>query len=104
MLKPIHALLLALALCAQAPIALADGQRDHDRARAAMVAGEVLPLATILERIAREQPGQVLEVELEHEDQRWVYEIKLIQHNGALVKMKVDARDGSVLKRKTKGG
>ncbi len=38
---------------------------DHDRARQALEAGEVLPLRTILDRVEREYPGQVLEVELE---------------------------------------
>ena len=104
MLKPICSLLVALALSGLAPIALADGQRDHDRARAALRAGEVLPLTTILERVAKEQPGQVLEVELERNQGRWIYELKLIQNSGALVKLKVDARDGSVLKRKSEGG
>jgi uncharacterized membrane protein YkoI len=45
-----------------------DGQgSDHDRARQALEAGEVLPLRTILERVEREYPGQVLEVELERD-------------------------------------
>lgn len=101
MLKPICFLLVSLALCCQSPIALADGQSDHDRAREALRAGEVLPLTTILQRVAREQPGEVLKVELEREHGRWIYELKLIQHSGALVKLKVDARDGSVLKQKT---
>ncbi len=101
MLKSICSLLVSLVLCCQAPIALAGGQRDHDRARAALRAGEVLPLSTILERVAKEQPGQVLEVELERDHDRWIYELKLIESSGALVKLKVDARDGAVLKQKT---
>lgn len=100
MLKSICSLLVVLVLYGQPSIALADGQRDHDRARAALRAGEVLPLTTILERVAKEQPGQVLEVELEHDRGHWIYELKLIQDSGALVKLKVDARDGSVLKQK----
>ncbi len=87
-------------LLALPPVAVADGERDHDRARAALRAGEVLPLATILERVARQHPGQVLEVELEREHGRWVYELKLLRNSGALVKLEVDARDGSVLRRK----
>ena len=100
----IPSFLIALALSlALAPAALADGERDHDRARAALRAGEVLPLAIILERVAQQNPGQVLEVELERDDGRWIYELKLLQHSGTLVKLKVDARDGMVLRRKGKG-
>jgi uncharacterized membrane protein YkoI len=79
---------------------------DHDRARRALEAGEVLPLGTILTRLEREHPGQVLDVELEHEKQdgvaRWVYEVKLLRKGGALVKLEVDARTGEVIKRKVK--
>jgi uncharacterized membrane protein YkoI len=90
-------------LLALPPAAVADGERDHDRARAALRAGEVLPLATILERVAQQQPGQVLDVELERDDGHWIYELKLLQGSGALVKLKVDARDGRVLRRKGDG-
>ena len=79
---------------------------DHDRARQALEAGEVLPLGTILERLERDHPGQVLDVELglEKRDgvERWVYEVKLLRKGGALVKLKVDARTGSVISRRVK--
>ena len=60
----------------------ASDRDDHDRARAAVLAGEVLPLQTLLERLQRSRPGQVLELELEREDGRWVYEIRLLQFDG----------------------
>lgn len=79
---------------------------DHDRARQATEAGEVLPLHTILERVQRDHPGQVLDVELDRSDDqglvRWVYKIKLLQRGGALVKLKVDARSGAVISQKLK--
>ncbi len=78
--------------------ALASG--DHDRARAALAAGEVMPLSAILERVARQHPGNVLEVELEREQSRWIYELKLLQPNGGLMKLEVDARDGTVLRQR----
>ena len=67
---------------------------DHDRARQALEAGEILPLKTVLERLAHDVPGQVIEVELERSGERWIYEIKLLRPGGSLVKLKVDARDG----------
>ncbi len=70
---------------------------DHDRARQALEAGEVLPLRVILERVECAYPGQIVEVELEREHGRWEYEIKLLRSGGSLVKLKVDARDGSIL-------
>jgi hypothetical protein len=79
---------------------------DHDRARRALEAGEVLPLGSILTRLEREHPGQVLDVELDLEKEggveRWVYEIKLLRQGGSLVKLEVDARTGAVISRKLK--
>jgi uncharacterized membrane protein YkoI len=84
----------------------AEGSRDHDRARQALEAGEVLPLRTILERVERNHPGQVVDVELEREHEnggeRWIYEIKLLRSGGALIKLKVDARDGTIIGKKLK--
>jgi hypothetical protein len=86
-----------LALVLTSPLAFADN--DHDRARAAVQAGKVLPLKTLLERLEREHPGQVLELELEHDDGRWIYEIKLIEPGGRLIKLKLDAASGDVVRR-----
>ena len=91
-------LLFALALVLAAAPANADS--DQDRARAAVQAGQVLSLKTILERLEREHPGQVLEVELEQEDRQWVYEVKLLQAGGRLVKLELDASTGELIKRR----
>ncbi len=85
------------------PPARAD-RPDHDRARAAVQQGQVLPLKTVLERVERAHPGQVLEVELEHEGGRWVYELKLLQPDGRLVKLQLDARSAELISRRERGG
>ena len=84
------------------PLALVGGgaradPRDHGPGRAPLPAGEVLPLADVLRRVAQTHPGDVLEVELEREHGRWIYELKLLQPGGALLKLEVDARTGQVL-------
>lgn len=93
------AVLLAVMLAAvlAAPAARADDRRDHERARAAVQAGEVLPLPELLHRLQRTHPGQVLELELEREDGRWIYEVRLLQPGGQLVKLEVDAATAQVL-------
>lgn len=82
--------------------ALASDKGDHERALQAVQSGQVLPLAKVLALIEKAHPGQVLEVELEHEKQQWQYEIKLLQPDGRLMKLQVDARTGEVLKRQTR--
>jgi uncharacterized membrane protein YkoI len=90
--------LLALGL---APTARAsDDDDDHEQAQRAVQAGEVMPLRRVLERLEREHPGQVLDVELEREDGRWVYEIKLLQPDGRRIKLKLDARSADPIERR----
>ena len=91
---------LLLALLGATP-GHAGNDRDHERARRAVEAGEVLPLQTILKRIEPEYPGQVMDVELDRDEGRWIYEIKVLRAGGSLVKLKVDARDGTVLGSRT---
>ncbi len=81
----------------------ADDLNDHDRARQALEAGEILPLKLVLEKVGRDTPGQVMEVELERKHERWVYEIKLLRPGGSLVKLRVDASDGRILDRRGRG-
>ena len=82
--------------------AAADSRRDHERARAAVEAGEVMPLAKVLERLATSHPGQVLEVELERDDGRWLYEVRLLHRDGRLMKLELDARTAKVLTERTR--
>lgn len=95
------ALALAMLLAGPAPARADDdhGSDDHDRARAAVAAGEVMPLQAVLARLRTRHPGEVLEVELEQDHGRWRYEIKLLQPDGALRKLKLDARTGELLQR-----
>jgi hypothetical protein len=94
----------ALALCAVLSLPAWAGAKDHERALQAVQSGQVLPLPAALERLAREQPGQVLEVELEQEGGAWIYEIKLLKADGRLLKVKLDARSGSLLRSRPRDG
>lgn len=102
-------LLLCAALASAALVLLlpesaraSSDDRDHDRARTALQAGEVMPLKTLLLQLERSHPGQVLEVELEQEHGLWVYEFKLLQPDGRLVQLDLDARSGAVLKQRVR--
>ena len=71
------------------------GKDDHERVRRAVESGQVLALPTVLERLSREHPGQVLDVDLEQDGDHLVYEIKLLKSDGQLVHLKLDARTGT---------
>jgi len=93
-------LVLAAIALALAPAA-ADARRnrggDHDEARAAHARGETLSLTQILPLALRTVPGEVLDVELEREDGRLVYEIEILARDGRVRQVELDARTGAVL-------
>jgi uncharacterized membrane protein YkoI len=95
---------VALLLLALAAVPAQTDEHDHERARAALEAGQVLPLPVLMERLQRAYPGQIMALELERDDGRWIYKVKLLQPGGQLSKLKVDAQTGQVLRIKTKGG
>jgi uncharacterized membrane protein YkoI len=92
---------LVLAGLLAMPMAQAS-DKDHERARQAVQAGQVMPLPAVLEKLAVTHPGQVLEVELERErresNEVWVYEIRLLQTDGQLMKLELDAKTAEVLR------
>ena len=104
---PRHAVALAsllVLLAALLPLAPQAGEHDdHERARAAVRSGDALPLATVLASVRRTHPGQVLDVELEQEGGRLIYELKLLQADGQLLKLAVDARSAQLLSVRRKG-
>ncbi|NLY34722.1 MAG: PepSY domain-containing protein [Alcaligenaceae bacterium] len=79
---------------------------DHEQARQALMDGKVMSLRTVLEKVEKEYGGQIVKIEFEHDDDdgqnRWLYEIKLLQDSGDMLKLLVDAENGKILKLKGK--
>lgn len=75
----------------------ADRDDDHLEARRLMESGSIQPLETILEQVLSQRPGRILEVELEGEDGRNVYEIELLDESGQVWELKLDAVTGEIL-------
>jgi uncharacterized membrane protein YkoI len=74
-----------------------DDDHAYDRARRAVELGETLPIAELLERLKTRVPGEVVGVEFERADGKWVYEFKVIDTRGRLLEIYVDARTGEIL-------
>jgi len=94
-------LLAAALVVASAAAGWADD--DHLRAKAAREAGQIVPLQAILDRVQAEFHGSPVAIELEDEDNRWIYSVKLLTPAGAIVKLEYDARDGRLLRVKGRG-
>ena len=90
------ALLLATLLFAAGPEARAGD--DHERARAALREGRILPLERIVESAKQRFGGDVLDVDLEDEEDGFRYELKLIAPDGRILKLDYDAATGELLR------
>lgn len=77
---------------------LANQAADQRAAQAAVARKEALPLDVILGKVTAAHPGDVVDVDFEREDGRWVYEIKLIEPAGSVLEVDVEASSGAILK------
>ncbi|MBC2768943.1 PepSY domain-containing protein [Pusillimonas minor] len=71
---------------------------DQDRARQALLAGKVLPLRVVLDKVESQYPGDPVDIEFEEDDGLYLYEIKLLQSAGNIIKLKVDAQSGEIIR------
>ncbi|MBI1205157.1 MAG: hypothetical protein GC182_21845 [Rhodopseudomonas sp.] len=84
-----------------------DGHRNHDRRRRdqvrhAVEAGEIKSLADILQAVRSKVPGDVAGVEVERDDGRWRYELRVVDDKGRLYEVTVDASSGEIERIKEK--
>jgi uncharacterized membrane protein YkoI len=78
---------------------LKEGREDeHDHARRLRRKGAIVSLETVADAVQRVRPGELLEVELERERGRYVYEVEILDADGHVWELRFDARDGSLLK------
>jgi len=70
---------------------------DHDAARDAVRAGESMPLADIVARVGEQYPGRLLDAELVRRGNGPVYLLRWLTPEGQVLKMRVNARTGTVL-------
>lgn len=70
---------------------------DHWEAHRLRQSGAILPLETILESLNRVRPGRILEVELEQKQGAYIYEIELLDPQGRVWELGIDATTGALL-------
>lgn len=62
--------------------------------------GELLSIEAMIERVKREYGGRIIEIELERDDGRYDYEIKLVDDAERAWKLEFDAASGELRKQK----
>jgi uncharacterized membrane protein YkoI len=69
-----------------------DSASPQDRARHARDQGEARPLTDVLDRLARQWPGEVLRIELERHGGRLVYEARILDAKWRRLELVLDAK------------
>jgi len=92
-----------LLAAAPRPAAARDNDEHHrDEVRRAVEAGEIRSLADILNAVRGKLPGEVAGVEIEQKDGRWRYEFRVVDGQGRLFEVYIDARSGEIERIKEK--
>lgn len=79
--------------------ALASDRIDHNEIYQLRQSGEIMSMEKVLEHARTIQPGQLIEAELDREKGSYVYELKIIDADGKMHELELDARTGELLKR-----
>lgn len=95
---PLQLAIMIAISCSIAPAHAGTDDRDQQaRIRTAVQSGKIIPLPRILTLAQRRVPGEILEVELEEEHDRFEYEVKIMTAEGRIMEITLDARTGAVL-------
>jgi uncharacterized membrane protein YkoI len=82
-------------------------ERDDDRhqrnaLRGAVERGEAKSLSEILRIVQAGHPGEIVDIEVEFKETRWIYEVRVAGSDGRLIEVYVDAATGSIIKTEEK--
>lgn len=70
---------------------------DHDSVKRLCDEGRILSMSEVMRRSALIQPGQLLDAELDREDGRYVYEIRILDPAGRVHELELDAASGALI-------
>lgn len=75
-----------------------DDAQDHVRAFDALREGKIVPLTTILDWLAENYVGYVVEIELEINSQSLEYEVEFVTEQGEFLEFYFDAATGALIR------
>ena len=98
LLPLVSLMMLAVALT---PLAASADVDDQDAVREAVQHGRIRPLEEILGRIRGKLTGDIVGVKIDRKE-RWLYEIRVLNTDGRLFEVDVDAQSGEIERIKEK--
>ncbi|MGL3604961.1 PepSY domain-containing protein [Rhizobium sp. G187] len=96
-LSAIVTLTVALALAAMASARAGDDHHGHDKLRSAVENGQILSLAEIVKIAVSHTGGQVIDTELDEDDDRLIYELRVLTPSGRVLEVVIDAATGRIV-------
>lgn len=91
-------LFLAMAVGMISPVVMAEELIADAEIRRLVQAGEILPLESILKQYPPANYGRLLDLEVEREYGRIIYELEFLDPHGTVREYEVDAKSGRLLK------
>lgn len=79
------------------PVHILQADDDHIEAKRLLNSGEIMALDDILKIIRQTFPGKLLEVELEIENGKIVYEIEILGADGIVKEVYINAKTGKLI-------
>ncbi|MCW8329981.1 PepSY domain-containing protein [Photobacterium sp. SDRW27] len=76
---------------------------DHDDVMEAVQQGLIQPFSALQATVSKQLNGRIIKVELEEDDDIWIYELKLIDSNNNIVKVEYEAKTLSIIEIKGRG-
>lgn len=83
-------------------VASAGEPLSHEQIREARQKGEVRSLRWVMQQIQPQYPGRLLDAELIHKNDHYIYRIKLLQPGGYVSRLVVDAYTAEILKSRSR--
>jgi uncharacterized membrane protein YkoI len=89
-------LTLVLAVPLVGPARAQPDRHGQNELRRDVERGDARPLSEILAAVREKFPGEVVKVEVERHDGRWVYELRILDDKGRLFELHVDAKTAAI--------
>ncbi len=93
-LLPVYILLLAGSVHAS-------DRDDQVEMRRLHASGDIVPLEQLVNDAQQRYPGRMLEAELKRRDDRYIYEVEMLDEAGIVRELIYDAASGSLLEERT---
>lgn len=97
-MRPLYRIITCIALLAL-PLSATAGDLSQDEALRLRELGRIMPLEHLLSIVQTRHPSsRLLEVELEEDDDIYIYEVELITAAGIVRELEINASTGKLLK------